>query len=195
LNKDFKNLKCIECGCGGGYESALMARDGAEVTVLDYSEKAIEYAKIVNQRMGILNKIKFVKSDIFDFCINEKHDLVWNCGLIEHYQDNEIVQMIKKMMDLAKNNGLIVITIPNLLSPQSIYWMLATGKSSEKYISHRKLKTLMKRSGLKYVEIKNFHYWLPACLPAEWAVKISKNKLLNNLKILCWLFSGIGLKI
>jgi len=36
LGKDFKNLKCIEAGCGGGYESALMARDGAEVTVLDY---------------------------------------------------------------------------------------------------------------------------------------------------------------
>jgi len=48
-------------------------------------------------------------------------------------------------MDLAKNNGLIIITIPNLLSPQSIYWMLTAGKSSEKYISHGKLKALMKR--------------------------------------------------
>jgi 2-polyprenyl-3-methyl-5-hydroxy-6-metoxy-1,4-benzoquinol methylase len=51
LDKDFKNLKCIEVGYGGCYESALMAQDGAEVTVLDYSEKAIEYVKIVSGRV------------------------------------------------------------------------------------------------------------------------------------------------
>lgn len=193
--KNFRNLKCIECGCGGGYESSLMARDGAEITVLDYSERALEYAKIVSQRIGVLNQIKFVRNDIFDFCPKEKYNVAWHCGVIEHYQDNEIIRIIKKMMDFTKKGGLIVITVPNLLSPQSIYWMLKTGKGSERYISHRKLKMLMEKAGFKYIQIKDLSYWLPSFLPVKWAVKVSKNKLLNNLKLFCWLFSGIGTKI
>jgi len=192
--EDFKNLKCIECGSGGGYESSLMAKGGAKVTILDYSEEAIEYAKIVAQRLNVLGKIQFINVNIFDFYTKEKYDLAWNCSVIEHYQDNEIVQLIKKMMDFTKNNGLVVITIPNLLSPQSIYWMLIAGKGSERYISHKKLKMLMEKAGLKYVKIKNFNYWAPSFLPVKWAIEISKNKLLNNLKIFCWLFSGIGIK-
>jgi 2-polyprenyl-3-methyl-5-hydroxy-6-metoxy-1,4-benzoquinol methylase len=178
LKKDFKNLKCIECGCGG-YESTLMAREGGAVTVLDYSEKAIEYSKIVSQRMGVLNKIKFINGDILDFCTNEKYDPLWNCGVVEHYQDKEIIRIIKKMVDIAKNKSVIVITFPNLLSPQSIYWMLTIGKSSERYISRKKLKILMENVGLKHVKIKNFHYWLPSFLPAEWAVKISKKQVIK----------------
>lgn len=192
--KNFTNLKCIECGCGGGYESSLMARDGAEVTILDYSEKAIEYAKIVSRRVGVLNKIRFVNNDILDFDTKEKYGLVWNCGVVEHYSDDKALLIIKKMMDFTKNGGLVVITVPNLLSPQSIYWMLTTGKGSERYISHRKLKILMEKAGLKDVQIKIFNYWLPSFLPVEWAIAISKNKLLNNLKLFCWLFSGIGIK-
>ncbi len=193
--KDFRNLKCIEYGCGGGYESSLMAKDGAEVTILDYSERALEYAKIVSQKVGVLNQIKFVNSDIFDFYTKEKYDLAWNCGVIEHYQDSEIVRITKKMMNFTRRGGLVVVTIPNLLSPQSIYWMLTTGKGSERYISYRRLKILMEKAGLKHVKIKNFNYWLPSFLPVEWAIEISRNKLLNNFKTICWLFSGVGIKI
>ncbi len=86
------------------------------------------------------------------------------------------------------------MTVPNLLSPQSIYWMSTTGKGSERYITHRKLKTLMENAGLFQIQIKNFNYWLPSFLPVNLAVITSKIKFLNNLKLLCWLFSGIGIK-
>jgi hypothetical protein len=48
---------------------------------------------------------------------------------------------------------------------------------------------------LKICENKKFSLLVASFLLAEWAVKISKNKLLNNLSIFCWLFSGIGVKI
>tara|TARA_Y100001968_G_C18783814_1_gene447946 strand:+ start:156 stop:434 length:279 start_codon:yes stop_codon:yes gene_type:complete len=38
----FKNLKTIEIGAGVGTYSALMAREGADVTLLDYSNKALQ---------------------------------------------------------------------------------------------------------------------------------------------------------
>lgn len=190
--QNFRNLPCVECGCGGGYESGLMSKEGAAVTILDYSKKALGYARIVSKRLGVLGKIKFVCDDIFNFTTENKYSLVWNCGVIEHYPDIEIVQIIKKMMALAMKNGLVIITVPNLLSPQSIYWMLKEGKGSEKYLSHQKLKALMLRAGLVNVQIRNLHYWLPSFLPHTWAVKISKLNGLNSLRCLTWLFSGVG---
>jgi len=50
----------------------------------------------------------------------------------------------------------------------------------------------MKKAGLKNVQIKNLNYWLPSFLPYSWAIKTSKYKILNNLKCLTWLFSGVG---
>lgn len=192
--KDFKKFSCIECGCGGGYESAMMATDGANVNVLDYSSEALRYAKIVSQRLGVENKIKFINNDVFDFYSNDLYDLAWNCGVIEHYKDEKIVLIIRKMKSLIKNGGKIAITIPNLLSPQSIHWMLTKGKKSERYISHKKLINIMRNAGLKNVEIVMLNYWLPSFLPYNWAVKISKLKYLNKIKYLPWLFTGIGIK-
>lgn len=192
--KDFSNLRCIECGSGGGYESALMANDGALVTVLDYSDKAIEYAKLVGQRVGVFDNMKFVCEDILNFQPKNKYDLVWNCGVIEHYNNEDIIRIIKKMKSFVKDNGLIVVTIPNLLSPQSIYWMLTTGKGSERYISRRGLINLMEAVGLRKVNVKTFNYWLPSFLPITWAVKTSKWRIVNQLGFATWLFSGIGFK-
>lgn len=190
--KDFNNLRCIECGSGGGYESALMARDGASVTILDYSKKAIDYARIVSQEVGVLNKVKFVCEDIFDFQPDHQYDLAWNCGVAEHYQDEKIIEMIEKMKSWVKSNGLVIITVPNLLSPQSIYWMMSSGKGSERYISHKRLVSLMKTAGLQNVSVRTLNYWLPSFLPFTWAVKTSKWRFLNRLRFLAWLFSGIG---
>lgn len=190
---DFNKIKCIECGSGGGYESALMAKDGATISVLDYSRKAIDYSKIVSKRVGVSESMQFICKDIFNFQPNCKYDLSWNCGVIEHYEDEEIIKVIKKMKSLVRDNGLVVITVPNLLSPQSVYWMLSCGKGSEKYLSRKKLKNLMETAGLKDVKIKNLNYWLPSFSPLSWAVKTSKWTRLNNSKIsLAWLFSGIG---
>lgn len=190
----FEKLSCIECGCGGGYESALMAKEGAKVTILDYSEKALEYAKMVSSRVGVLEKIRFINEDFFNLIPHSKYDLAWNCGVIEHYQDDEITKIIKKMASFVKKDGIVIITVPNLFSPQSIYWMLKEGKGSEKYLSHKKLKILMEKAGLKNVQLKTFNYWLPSFLPYSWAVKTSQYRVLSNLKYLTWLFSGVGIK-
>lgn len=192
--KSFKNLSCIEYGCGGGYESALMAKEGAIVTVLDYSKKALEYAKIVSRRLGVIDKIKFIYKDIFNFNPNNSYDLAWSCGVIEHYKDNVIISMIKKMASSVKEGGLVIITVPNLLSPQSIYWMIRGGKGSERYLSHKKLMVLIKKAGLKEVKITSLNYWLPSFLPYDWAIKTSRFKIISNLKCLAWLFSGVGVK-
>ena len=192
--KNFDDKLCLECGCGGGYESALMARDGARVAVLDYSENALNYAKIVSNTLGVADKTKFICEDFFRFKEAGQYDLVWNCGMLEHYRDEKIIELINKMILLAKEGGLIAITVPNLLSPQSIFWMLTEGKGSERYLGRKKLVQTLKKSGLEDIEIRNLNFWLPSFLPYKWAVKTSKIKALNNLNFFAWLFTAVGKK-
>lgn len=190
---DLKNTKVIECGCGGGYESSLMAGDKANVAVMDYSNKALNYAKLVSKRLGVQEKIKFIKANLLSFKANDRYDVAWSCGVIEHYDDDEIITLIKKMASMLDDGGRVLITIPNLLSPQSIYWMITEGKGSERYISRRKLRRLMKEAGLKDIRIETFDYWLPSFLPYRWAIKFSEAKFFK-MSWLSWLFTGVGIK-
>ena len=43
----FAGLNCIEIGAGSGHYSMLFARRGANVTLLDYSKKALEFCQVV----------------------------------------------------------------------------------------------------------------------------------------------------
>jgi 2-polyprenyl-3-methyl-5-hydroxy-6-metoxy-1,4-benzoquinol methylase len=199
LHQHYKNIvKCIkkksflECGSGSGFESCLMSKDGGDVSVIDYSKSSIDYAKIVAQKTNQIDKIKFIQKDFRQYEPMERFDIVWNCGVIEHYNEKQSVLLISKMKDLTRSGGKVLITVPNLLSPQSLYWSIFSGKGSENYLSHRKLKTIMERAGLTNVKIVNFHYWLPSFLSYKWAIKTSQIKLFNNQKIFTWLFTGVG---
>ncbi|MBU2101474.1 methyltransferase domain-containing protein [Patescibacteria group bacterium] len=189
-----KDLKIIECGCGGGYEGSLMARDGGNIVVMDYSSKALDYAKLVSERLKVKEKIKFIEANLLDFKTNDKYNIAWNCGVIEHYDDKGAIALIKSMMSMVETGGQVLITIPSLLSPQSLYWMITEGKGSERYITRRKLIKLMETAGLKNVKIETFSYWLPSFLPHKWAIKLSKAKFFRT-SALSWLFTGVGTKI
>ncbi|MCL5795295.1 MAG: class I SAM-dependent methyltransferase [Patescibacteria group bacterium] len=190
--KNIKNKSFLECGTGSGFESCLISKDGGNVSIIDYTNASINYAKIVASRTGQNVKMKFILKDFLQYKPKEKFDVVWNCGVIEHYDEKNAVILIKKMKYLTKSGGRVLITIPNLLSPQSLYWSIFFGKGSEKYFSHRSLKRTMEQAGLTNVKITNFHYWLPSFFPYTWAIKTSQVKLINNQKILTWLFTGVG---
>lgn len=187
-----RKKRFLECGCGSGFESCLISKDGGNATIIDYSKYSIDYARIVARRTGQNNKINFILKDFTQYKSIRKYDVVWNCGVIEHYFEQQSISLIKKMKELTKSGGKVIVTVPNLLSPQSLYWSIFSSKGNEKYLSHRKLKMIMEKAGLVNVKIVNFHYWLPSYIPYKWAIKVSQNKLINNQKLFVWLFTGVG---
>ena len=80
----FKNLKVIEIGAGTGTVSALMARKGADVTILDYSENALKSAKNVFRHNKL--RAKFVNQDALSLSrkFQNKYDVSMSFGLSEH---------------------------------------------------------------------------------------------------------------
>ena len=69
------------------------------------------------EAMLLLNKLKMtdlnvIKTDIFSYQTELKYDVVMSAGFIEHFSDTSLI--IKKHLDLLREEGIFLITLPNL---------------------------------------------------------------------------------
>ena len=191
-----ENKSICELGCGSGYASILMAKKNANITLVDFAPKSKEYAEYLYDYNNIeRKKVNYILADAFSKNLDiGKYDVVWNCGVLEHYEWDKAVELIKIMMKHVKKGGHVMVTLPNLLSPELIYKMIIEGKGSEIYYTHKMLRDIMKEAGLQEVEVHPINYWVPSFLPHKWANNMRKRNYCKYIKSLAWLFNGIGVK-
>ena len=99
-----KNINILEAGCGSGGTNFSLEKklNVDQIDLLDISENALLYAKKITPK-HVLKKTRYIQGSILE-PNNEhlkKYDLVWNTGLIEHYQKDEIVKIIANMLNLV----------------------------------------------------------------------------------------------
>jgi len=116
LEKKFSSierLKVVELGAGMGSYSALMARQGADVTVFDYSEEAIQEAKKFFDSMGL--RLKYVLGNALDLeeGLKGMFNVSMSFGLSEHFVNKERLMINKSHFDVLDDNGLTFISVPN----------------------------------------------------------------------------------
>ncbi len=106
-------LKTVELGSGRGDLSALLAERGADVTLLDASEKALEQARHRFARLGL--PASYCQADMLR--LNEstlgQFDVALSSGVIEHFKDNERIQVIQAHRDSIRPGGMVIISAPN----------------------------------------------------------------------------------
>ena len=106
--------KVLEAGCKGGARSlALALRRGFEVHILDSSETAIAAV----QRRFEVSKLQghFHLADPF-VAGKSEFDLVFNAGVIQHYEFDDQVRLLRAMASRSK--GRIAVVAPN----GNCYW-------------------------------------------------------------------------
>ncbi|MFA5992273.1 MAG: class I SAM-dependent methyltransferase [Candidatus Pacearchaeota archaeon] len=110
---DFKNLKVIEIGAGAGINAILFAKRGSKVTILDYSQNALDRSKQLFKKNKL--KARFVLADALNLKKNlsSKYDLSMSFGLAEHFTGEERTKIIKSHFDLINDKGLVLISVPN----------------------------------------------------------------------------------
>ncbi|MCB9197505.1 MAG: class I SAM-dependent methyltransferase [Flavobacteriales bacterium] len=100
LLSDIKKKKIIHLQCHFGQDSISLARLGAEVAGLDFSEKAISKAIELSQKENL--NIKFVCADVYDATkvIKDKYDIVFTSyGTIGWLPDlNKWANTIKNLL-------------------------------------------------------------------------------------------------
>jgi cyclopropane fatty-acyl-phospholipid synthase-like methyltransferase len=101
-----KGLKTVELGAGSGELSWLMLKSGGaqRVTMVDYSEEAIQYSK---KRWGKTSKASWVHSNLFSH--KGEYDVAISAGLLEHFGEADREQVIKVHAALASK---VIIVVP-----------------------------------------------------------------------------------
>ena len=109
---DCNQLRILEVGCGSGKISARLASMGAEVHLLDYSEKALKVAK---ERFDHLTlKGAFKLGDMMRLPFEpDSFDLVWSSGVLEHYLADDQEKAIREMARVCRNNGKVINLVMN----------------------------------------------------------------------------------
>ena len=113
-------MKLLELGSGSGHLSACLAMQGYEVTLLDFSEKALEKSQQTFTYYGIDGE--FIKADIFDLPeITESYDLIWNSGVMEHFSEEDFVEILQSVRRISDSSRFLFL-VPNMKSRAYLMW-------------------------------------------------------------------------
>jgi SAM-dependent methyltransferase len=97
----------LEIGAQTGIDAEFLASKGLEVTALDYSDAAM---RLLKSRKGII----LVKADALSMPFaNDTFNLAYSQGLLEHYRQPELSQLIEEQKRVVRNEGYILIDVPN----------------------------------------------------------------------------------
>ena len=128
-NEILSGGKILECGCGMGLSSSLLAQNGFNVTAIDISELFIQEAK--NNYLDN-NNPEFCVQDVSKLEFPDSmFDAVCSFDFIEHVADVEIA--MKEMGRVTKNGGILIISTPNHLYPISYLKEFVKWKSKKYY--------------------------------------------------------------
>jgi GT2 family glycosyltransferase/2-polyprenyl-3-methyl-5-hydroxy-6-metoxy-1,4-benzoquinol methylase/glycosyltransferase involved in cell wall biosynthesis len=105
--------RILEAGCGGGNQSLALAQSGYEVTLLDFSGAALEYARRSFEKHSV--RATYVQDDAFAQRAAE-YDLVFNAGVLEHYTLEEQARFLRGMA--SRSRRYVLALIPN----RGCYW-------------------------------------------------------------------------
>ena len=179
-NRNIKNLKILDVGCGGGIICEPLARLGAKVTGIDFVPNNIIAAKIHSKKNKL--KINYINKDIEKSKLDEKFDIILMFEVLEHLDDwKKTIKNIKKNLN---NNGLIIISTinRNLLSKlfainiaeNILHWIPKGTHDYNKLIKPEELKRILLNEKFNFNNIKGLVF---NPLNREW--KLSKNYMIN----------------
>ena len=107
--------RVLEAGSGFGQTSLLVARQGADVTLLDLELVPLQGGKHLFQRAG--EPGFFVRGNLMDLPFTTgSFDTVFNGGVLEHFDFSGRCQALAEMARCTSPEGRVVVAVPNHFS-------------------------------------------------------------------------------
>jgi len=156
----------LESGSGSG-KATILINECLNKTLLDISPVALEYAKYLAGKFDAKD-IKYIEGDMFSMPFKDNSfDFVWNIGVIEHYELDNIKLIIKEMVRVCSKTGAVAVGVPNfysgpILKVRFLNFFPGYKINTEKFYRTNEIKNLFleisRESGRKisYVEIEYF---------------------------------------
>ncbi len=104
----------LDMGSGRGELSAVMAKNGKKATLLEWSEKNVDFSKRLFKELGL--NADFHRCDMTQPLPFEdgQFDVVYSCGVFEYFTDEQIRQILSEAFRVAKKR--VIIMVPNAWS-------------------------------------------------------------------------------
>lgn len=149
---DIKGKKILEIGAGTGRDSFPLAREGAVVYQLDYSDTSLAILKELAQQQGLETHI--VGGDAFNLPFPEgTFDVVFHQGLLEHFRKPVAEKLLRENVRVLKPGGLLMVDVPqryHVYTPIK-HLLITLGvwfAGWERSFSVRELRAFMRRVGV-----------------------------------------------
>jgi len=163
---NLSKVKVLEVGSQSAGTSCLLAKHGARVYCID--NEAEELAKGINlfKRQGVKGEFKLMNGFDLEFDDNF-FDIVFNQGVVEHYQKIEQDELLQEMKRVSKK--LVYVSVPNKFHPRTMEIERSTTKEfeweKEFYpFSFIELRNLFERNELKVIELFGSFHWIDSDL-------------------------------
>lgn len=156
--KEIKDLNVLECGISKGGVCDNLIKNGANCFGVDINPRELGDVKIVQ---ADLNK------GIPEFGI--QFDVIFAGEVMEHLYDDR--KFIRECRNILKPGGILIITVPNLVSLLNRFLMLfgfmplsayAAAEFHYHFYNRRKLKNLVKEQGLEALWVTSSYLPLDA---------------------------------
>ena len=141
-----KDGRILETGCGTALLSLILADYGFKVTALDLEKNVINYAK----KRICLNtlELNFIQGNILKLSQlfkNNYFDIVCHSGVMEHFNDNDIIKSLSEQRIISKQ---VIFSVPNNRNK-------LTDKhfGDERFLSNQKWVRLIKEAGFSHVKV------------------------------------------
>ena len=115
----------LELGCGRASLSLSVAPEIKRLVGVDISESAVRQASNFAKQKGLSNT-SFVIDDCTKLATEERFDFVWSQGLLEHFDNPEIVA--REHYRVLKPGGVALLSVPYKYSYHTLWYNIARPK-------------------------------------------------------------------
>ncbi|MBX7255214.1 MAG: class I SAM-dependent methyltransferase [Candidatus Hydrogenedentes bacterium] len=102
--EDFRGMDVLECGCGGGQHTRLVASQASSITAVD-----LNTIDIARERTRQFPNVTFVEADIATMELGRQFDIVFSIGVIHHTDDPD--KTAANLTKHVKSGGRLIIWV------------------------------------------------------------------------------------
>lgn len=140
----------LELGCGSGLEIlSVLSAHGFRTTGLDVEQDVLDFAKSNFERLGLQGD--FINGDMFNVELEQKFDLVYSVGVIEHFMTHErIIEAVSIHKKFSKE--WVILAVPSKFVYEEAKKLNTFGNTPDWIaLSTDELKNIAQKAGLQVV--------------------------------------------